>query len=155
MLNQLILDNFKKLIELIKIQSINSTDQKEITINQFRIASLKKALKIISNHNKKILNGNDLKDIQGIGKGTIDRINEILQTKTLYELKDYLKIINRSTTRENIIVDLMKVVGIGRITANHLISTYNIKSAKELKQLSDTDQIQLNDKIKVGLKYFR
>ena len=153
MLNQLILDNFKKLIELIKIQSINSTDQKEITINQFRIASLKKALKIISNHNKKILNGNDLKDIQGIGKGTIDRINEILQTKTLYELKDYLKIINRSTTRENIIVDLMKVVGIGRITANHLISTYNIKSAKELKQLSDTDQIQLNDKIKLGLKY--
>lgn len=153
MLNQLIIDNFKKLIKLIQLETVNESDKKQITINNFRISSFKKSLKIIMKYNKQIIDGNQLKDIKGIGKGTIDRINEILKTKTLDELKNYDKIIKKYESKENIIQDLMKIVGIGRIMANNLISTYKISSAKELKELSDLGKIELNDKLKLGLKY--
>lgn len=153
MINELIIDNFKKLIKLIQLETVNESDKKQITINNFRINSFKKSLKIIMKYNKQITDGNQLKNIKGIGKGTIDRINEILKTKTLEELKNYDKIIKKYESKEKIIEDLMKVVGIGRIMANNLISSHNISSAKELKDLSDSGKIELNDKLKLGLKY--
>ena len=52
------------------------------------------------------------------------------------------------------IEDIMNVIGIGRITAINLIEKYKIKSAKELKELSDSGKApDLNEKIKLGLKY--
>jgi len=153
MSNQLIIDNFKKLIKLIQYQTNALTDKKEIMINNFRISSLKKSLKAIINYQEKITDAKQLSGIKGIGKGTIDRINEILETKTLKELKDYDKIIKKSETTETIIDDLMKIVGIGRIMAIDLMKKYRIKSALELKKLSDSNKIELNDKIKLGLKY--
>ena len=153
MTNQLIIDNFKKLIKLIQLETTNETDNKIININNFKINSFKKSLKIIIKYNNIIKDGNQLKDIKGIGKGTIDRINEILKTKTLEELKNYDKIIKKYESKENIIQDLMKIIGIGRIMANNLITYYNISSALELKKLSDSGKIELNDKIKLGLKY--
>ena len=152
-LNQNIIDNFKKLIKLIEIETNYLDDKKEILINRYRISNLKKSLKIISNFDKEILKGEDLIDIKGIGKGTVDRINEILETGKLKDLKNYDKIIKKSSTKEAIIDDLMRIIGIGRVQALHLISEYNIKSAIELKELSDSGQIELNDKIKIGLKY--
>jgi DNA polymerase/3'-5' exonuclease PolX len=154
MTNQLIIDNFKKLIKLIQLETNNEIDKQQININNFRINSFIKSLKIIIKYNKQIKDGNELKSLKYIGKGTIDRINEILKTKTLEELKNYDKIIRKYELKENIIQDLMKIVGIGRIMANNLILTYNIISAKELKDLSDSGKIKLNDKIKLGLKYF-
>ncbi len=151
--NHLIIDNFKKLIKLLEFITVNLSDRKQKTINQYRIASLKKSLKIISKYDKPILSGKDLQDIPGIGKGTINRIDEILKTTTLNELANFDTIINQLSYRENIISDLMTVVGIGRNTAIDLINKYKVKSASELKKLSDTNQIELNDKLKLGLKY--
>jgi DNA polymerase/3'-5' exonuclease PolX len=78
MLNQLIIDNFKKLIQLVEYETNNLTDKKQITINNFRIASLKKSLKVIMKFDKKIINTNQIADLKGIGKGTINRVDEIL-----------------------------------------------------------------------------
>ena len=153
MLNQIIIENFKKLIKLIEIETNYLDDNRQILINNFRISKLKKSLKIITKMQEEITNSDDLKDIKGIGRGTIDRINEILETGKLKELKNYDKIIKKSSVQENIIDDLMRIIGIGRIQALHLISEYNVKSAAELKELSDSGKIQLNDKIKIGLKY--
>ena len=153
MLNLQIIDNFKKLIKLIELETNNLTNSKEKSINNFKIQSLKRSLKIIINYPTKINNGNDLSHIKGIGKGTIDRINEIIKTNTLAELKNYNKIIAKSASTEMIINDLMSVVGIGKIIAQQLISKYKIKSAIELKALSDSNKIKLNDKLKIGLKY--
>ena len=153
MINKLIIDNFKKLILLIQLENNYLIDKKEQTINYFKIQSLKRSLKIIINYPNKILSGNDLSHIKGIGKGTIDRINEIIKTGILIELKDYDKIIKKLASKEEIINDIMSVIGIGRVIANQLISKYKIKSANELKKLSDDNKIQLNDKIKLGLKY--
>ena len=153
MINEIIIDNFKKLIKLIEIDTNNLLDKKNKLINEFKIISLKKSLKIIINYHTQITNGNDLKHIKGIGKGTIDRINEIINTNTLIELKDYDKIIKKTNKQETIIQDLMSIIGIGRIIAIDLINKYKIKSALELKELSDTNKIKLNDKLKIGLKY--
>lgn len=153
MSNQNIIDNFKKVIKLIELETYNLTNKKQITINKFRIASLKKAIKSISNIKTKITNINQIKNIKGIGKGSIDRINEILTTGTLNELSNYENIVKKSKFKEDIIEDLMKVIGIGRIMAINLIDIYNIKSADELKKLSDEGKIELNDKLKIGLKY--
>lgn len=153
MLNQLIIDNFKKLIKLIEIENNNIIDSKEKSINSFKIQSLKRSLKIIMNYQTRITQGNDLSYLKGIGKGTINRIDEILKTGSLIELKNYDKIITKTAYIENIINDLMSVVGIGRSIAKQLISKYKIKSAIELKTLSDSGRIKLNDKLKLGLKY--
>jgi DNA polymerase/3'-5' exonuclease PolX len=153
MLNQLIIDNFKKLIQLIVHDTNNLTDKKQITMNNFRIASLKKALGSIIKFDKKITNSKQIVDLKGIGKGTLARVDEILNTGTLSELANADKIIAQYKKDDQIITDLMKVIGIGRIMAQQLIKTYKIKSALELKNLSDSGKIQLNDKLKIGLKY--
>jgi len=153
MKNKLIIDNFKKIIELIQLEFNYIVDRKEKNILYYKLLSLKRSLKIIINYPNKILSGNDLLSLRGIGKGTIDRIDEIINTGTLIELDDYDKIIKKYKSRELIIKDLMEVIGIGRIVAQQLISKYKIKSALELKKLSDSGKIKLNDKLKIGLKY--
>jgi len=153
MLNEIIIDNFKKLIKLIEYETNNLTDRKERLINNFKIQSLKRSLKIIINYPTKIISGDELSSINGIGKGTIDRINEIIKNGKLNELKNYDKIIKKSLTNEHIINDLMNVIGIGRTVALQLIKQYKVRSALELKELSDSNSIQLNDKLKIGLRY--
>ena len=153
MSNQNIIENISKLIKLLEFETLNLNDTKQKTINQFRIASLKKSLKIIIKYTKKIISGSDLKDIKGIGKGTIYRIDEILKTGTLADLKDYDKIISKYSDKESIINDLMNVIGIGRKIAINLIDDHNIKSVAQLKKLSDAGKIELNDKLKLGLKW--
>jgi DNA polymerase/3'-5' exonuclease PolX len=153
MSNQLIIDNFRKLIKLIEYETNNLTDKKQIMMNSFRIASLKKALGSIIKFTEKITTSKQIANLKGVGKGTINRVDEIINTGTLAELVDYEKIITKYSNNEKIIDDLMKVIGIGRIMAQHLINTYKIKSATELKKLSDSGKIILNDKLKLGLKY--
>jgi DNA polymerase/3'-5' exonuclease PolX len=140
MINQIFIDCFTKLIRILEFSSSNI----------FRIQKLKTVLKIIKKFDKQITNLNQVIDIKGIGKGSIARIDEILKTGTLAEIKDYDKIDKKS----KIIEDIMNVIGIGRITAINLIEKYKIKSAKELKELSDSRKApDLNEKIKLGLKY--
>ena len=152
-MNQQIIDIFKKLIKLIEIETNNMTDKREIMINKFRIMSLKKSLKIITKIKSQITDISQIENIKGIGKGTTARVYEILTTGKLNELENYDKIIKKSIKREELIEDLMRVIGIGRIVATKLIDKYNIKSAKELKKLSDEGKIELNEKLKIGLKY--
>lgn len=149
MKNKLIIDNFEKLIELIQIE-INYKYNQTLF---YRLQSLKRSLKIIMNYQCTIRSGNDLQYIKGIGPGTIDRIDEIIRTRTLSELVDYELIVKKYRSTEKIIVDLMTVIGIGQSTAIELIAKYKIKSALELKKLSDQNKIQLNDKLRIGLKY--
>ena len=161
-MNSLIIDNFKKLVKLIsaeneKLNKTNPSEAKEMVINSFRINSLKKIILIISKLNFPIKSSEQIKQIPGIGKGTIQRIDEVLKTGYLSELKSYEKIMKKTSIRTTAIEDLMNVIGIGNVMASTLVDQYNIKSASELKKLVDSNknipQI-INDKIKLGLKYF-
>ena len=120
MLNENIINNFKKLIKVIQIETDNLIDKKEIKINTYRILSLKKSLKILSKFNYKIINIEQIKNIKGIGYGTINRVEEILKYGKLKEINKYDKLIKK----EKIVEELMSVIGIGRIMALKLINEY-------------------------------
>ena len=148
--NTNIINQFKLLIKLIQFDIDNATDKKEKVKHGFRLASIKKALKVITEYNKEIKSADQLKDLPGIGKGTAQRIDEILKTGKLSEIKEdiindkYLKYID----------ELVEIYGIGRKTAINLFKKYNIKSISELKQLYDEKKIELPDNIVKGLKYY-
>lgn len=146
----LVLDKF---LELLRIDMDNIKDQKELTAAEFRIRTLVKTLNIIKSFKEKIINGNDIAHFKGIGKKTIERINEILETKKLKEMSELEKKYKNVYKNEEIINDLTQVVGIGRITAIDLIKKYNIKSLDNLKERVELNEIEVNDKIKLGLKY--
>lgn len=110
----------------------------------FKINAITNLIKIIKNYSKEIINGEELKDIKGVGKGSIEKINEIIKTGTL----SYLY-----TNNNNIVNELTEVIGIGTVIAQKLIQKYKIKSLDELIKKVNSGEIKVNDKIMLGLKY--
>lgn len=151
--NQLIIDQFNKLINLILIENTLVSDPKIFNINIFRIANLKKNLKVLSNYKNKIVSSKQLTDIKGFGSGTLDRIDEILNNGFLQEVQDLELKYKESSSQAQIINELMNVIGIGKNVANDLIQKFNITSLDDLVNRAKNHLIQVNDKIKLGLKY--
>jgi len=155
-MNSLIINNFSKLISLLRIENDNlnyKTNNKQITINNFKIKSLKNVIKIISKLDFTIKSSEQVKNIPGVGKGSILRINEIIEKGSLAELVNYEKRVQKTKKRTKIINDLMNIIGIGKVMAMTLVDKYKIKSVNELKELAKTNHKIINDKIKLGLKY--
>ena len=113
----------------------------------YKINAIANLIKIIKKYPKEIKNGEELKDIKGVGKGSIEKINEIIKTGTL----SYLYLDYQNTN--NVVNELTEVVGIGPVIANKLIQKYKIKSLNELIKKVNSGEIKVNDKIKLGLKY--
>jgi len=109
-MNNNIIDVLKQYLEKIK-------SEKAII---YKINAIANLIKIINIYPKEIKNGEELKDIKGVGKGSIEKINEILKTGTLSYLNN------------NILSELTEVIGIGPSIANQLIQKYKIKSLDEL-----------------------
>jgi DNA polymerase/3'-5' exonuclease PolX len=130
-MNNNIIDVLKQYLEKIK-------SEKAII---YKINAITNLIKIINMYPKEIKNGEELKDIKGVGKGSIEKINEILKTGTLSYLNN------------NIVSDLTEVIGIGPSIANQLIQKYKIKSLDDLIKKVKKGEIEVNDKIKLGLKY--
>jgi DNA polymerase/3'-5' exonuclease PolX len=145
---QLVLDNFNQLIKQIKIDIDNTTGKEQLK-NMYRLKSIDLARKIIEKYPNNLININELKQIKGIGDGTINRINEIMKTGKLSEIKitkideAFLKIMD----------ELEESYGIGKKTAYDLFKKHNIKTIDELKKKVDSGEIEVNDIIKKGLKY--
>jgi DNA polymerase beta len=55
--------------------------------------------------------------------------------------------------RDSLVSDLTEVIGIGPSIANQLIQKYKIKSLDDLIKKVKKGEIEVNDKIKLGLKY--
>ncbi|AYV78440.1 MAG: DNA polymerase family X protein [Edafosvirus sp.] len=148
--NKKIIDELNNLIKQIQFEIDHSGNKKDEIKNMFRLKSIKNATKIISKYPKEIKSGEQLKDVKGVGKGVISRINEILQQGKLEEVKldedsdKYLEAIN----------DLENVFGVGRKTAFDFVKNYNINSVEELQKAYKEGKITLNDNIKMGLKYY-
>jgi DNA polymerase/3'-5' exonuclease PolX len=144
----IIIDQFNNLIDQIKFDIDNTTGKKKL-INSYRLKSISTALNEIKKINKNNISIDDLKSIKGVGKGTIQRVSEILQTGKLSEVKitssdkKYLDYLN----------ELDEVYGIGRITAYKLLKEHNIKSIEELKNKVNSGDIVVSDIVKKGLKY--
>lgn len=148
-LNEKLVKEFEKLIEQIKIQIDIAPNTKIYMTNSFRLKQITNSLDIIKKYPKEIKSGEELKEIKGIGKGTIDRINEIIKTGRLKEIK-----VKKSEKKysENI-EELEKIFGIGHTKAYELVTMYGIKSIEALKKAYNDGTIELNDQIVTGLKY--
>jgi len=153
--NNTIIKEFEKLVNFIQLEIDNAKekkDQKLATSNTFRMKQIKNVLAIIKKYPKNISNDNldEFSQFPGVGKGTIDRIKEILNNNKLEELIGF-----KDTVTENkkTIEELESIVGVGRTTALEFIKQ-GIKSVEELKQKIENKEIEVNEKILLGIKYY-
>jgi DNA polymerase/3'-5' exonuclease PolX len=154
-MNTQIISEFERLIafvneELDKAQT--EKDMKTVTANQFRLKQLKNVLSLLKKYPTKITleNYKELQSISGIGKGSIERIREILENGKLSELGTFT---DTKKEKKIAISDLESVVGIGHA---HALELYNagILSVKDLKKKVENGEIEVNEKIELGLKYY-
>jgi len=153
MKNKNIITELDKLVEQIKYDIDNpspSLTKKEKIGNMYRLRNIINAINIIKKYPKQIKSGNDLIDIDGIGKGIIKRIDEILSNGNLKEIT----IKNKEKQNMKYIEELQKIIGIGRKTAYDLVMNNNITSIDELVKLHKNGKIKLSDNILIGLKYY-
>jgi len=154
-MNSAIIENFEKLIHFIQNETDNFQqvkDLKSVTQNKFRLKQLTRVLSILKKYPTKISldNYKDLLQLDGIGKSSITRIKEILETGKLNEIADFIDIKQEKT---NALESLEEVIGIGRANALELYNM-GITSVKILKNKIKNNEIIVNDKILLGLKYY-
>jgi DNA polymerase beta len=147
-MNNNIIDQFELLLKQIQFD-IDFSSGKQQTVHTYRFKSIANVIKILKKISFKITKASELENISGIGDRSIERIEEILKTGKLAEIKispdidKYLKIIE----------ELDDVIGIGRKKAYELFKEHNIKSIKDLKTKYKNGKIDLPDNIVKGLKY--
>jgi DNA polymerase beta len=154
-LNQNIILEFEKLVSFIQLEIDNAkknNDKKLNIVNSFRQKQIKNALNIIKKYPKKITEENlgEFNELPGIGKGTINRIKEILKNGYLSELSDFKTVVDPN---EKIIEELESIVGVGRTTALELVKQ-GITSVSDLKKKIKSNLVHVNDKILLGIKYY-
>lgn len=145
-MNANIITEFEKLSEQIKSDIDNTTGKQQI-INSYRLKSILNVISILKTISYKITSGKQLKDILGIGKNSIARIDEILKTGKLKEIN------NKYNNYEAIIDELTKIYGIGRKIALELYNKYNIRSIEDLKKKYNNKEIILPPIIIKGLLF--
>ncbi len=147
-MNEQIINQFKLLIKQIKFDIDFSTGKTQL-INMYRLHSIQQVLKVIEKYPTKIKSSKELANIKGVGKKSLARIDEIIKTGKLSEIK----ISDDIDTYLNIISKLEDVFGIGRKKAYDLFKKHNIKSIDDLKNKHESGEIELPDNIAKGLKY--
>ena len=152
MSNQIIIDQFEKLINYVQKELDDTTDIKKTTANKFRLKQLKNALLTIKKYHQQLTLDNlvEFKELPGIGKGTIDRITEIIKSGKLKELEGFIDITEED---KKALEDLESIVGVGRTNALKFIKM-GIKSVNDLKNKIKNKEIEVNEKIMLGIKYY-
>jgi DNA polymerase/3'-5' exonuclease PolX len=111
--------------------------------NFYKLAALKKTILIIAKLKKKLLNGEELEDIKGIGPKTIGRINEIIKTGELSEIG-----------KEEIVKsELSDIYGIGPVKASYYYDKYKITKLDDFVSKIKNGEINITKQIELGLKY--
>lgn len=137
-MNKTLIENFEKLVIFYK------DDESK---NQFQINSMIKALNLLKKLDFEIKSKDDCKNIKGIGKGIISKIDEILKTNTL----EYFK---NKTIKPQKINDLHLITGLGEKKIKDL-QKINITCINDLKNAIENKQYKSTHHINVGLKYYQ
>jgi len=115
--------------------------------NSFRVRSHYKVIKILKEIDFEILNTKQIENIKGIGKNTITRINEIITTGSLSEIKIH-------STNLNTLKDLERITGIGPIKAKKLFNDgMSLESILEDSKNGSLSDIFTTHQL-LGIKYF-
>ena len=148
MINKELIKWFNLLIKQLEFY-VDVKTGKDKLIYSYKLNSINKALNVIQNMKIKIKSGDQLSEYKGIGKGTIERIDEILNTGKLAEVNNA----DISGKHLEYVEELMKIFGIGRVKAYELYTEHNIKSIKDLKKAVKEKIIELPESIIKVIKY--
>lgn len=118
-------------------------------IYTYKLNSIRKAYKVIRKLDYEITSGKELMQYKDIGKGTAERVDEILKTGMLSEVNEA----DISGAHLEYVEDLMKIFGIGRVKAYELYTVHGIKSIDDLRKALKSGEIDLPEAVKIGLKY--
>lgn len=154
-MNRIFIEQFELLLKQIKAEFLNAqieNDLKEMKMHEYRLKNIKNILGILKKLDFEIKQPDDLKGIPGIGKGTLLRIKEIIDTGKLAEIQS--KYSDSKQKKISGIQELTKVIGIGDKLAKKIVTQYKITSVDELKDDHKKGKIELSDKILLGLKYY-
>jgi DNA polymerase beta len=156
-MNSKLIQEFEKLQKIIlneNKQFKEEGNKKGITTNNFRLKYIFNIIGILKNLDFKITKDNykDLSDYDGVGKGIITRIEEFLNNGYFEETKNF-KEDKKEDNKQKIIDELKQVINIGESIATDLVNK-GILSVKDLKTKVKKKEIEVNDKIKLGLKYY-
>lgn len=154
-MNELLITQFERLIAFIREEADEFQKKKElkkVQVNQFKIKNFSVVLSILKKYPKEITldNMDELKDISGIGKGSLERIKEILSTGSLKEVGLFVDV---KKTKRDAIENLEEIIGVGRAKALEFVDM-GITSVEILKEKIKNKEIEVNDKILLGLKYY-
>ena len=111
--------------------------------DRFKSRAYKNVLNQLQQTAQPIYSLEDMKAIEGVGKGILNRVDKIIKGKKITQLKYFDKKMEQ-------INNIAKVQGIGDKKAKELVEKYNIKSVSELKRHPE----HLNDLQKKGIKYY-
>lgn len=114
----------------------------------FKVRAYQKVIKQLKNV-EKVDNWEDLENISGIGAKIREKIEEIFKTGKLRSAE-------KARTKHNLQIydDLMKIHGVGATKAKQLVEEYQITSIEDLKTKLEKNPDILNNKQKIGLKYY-
>jgi len=153
--NQLLISQFRLLITQIEHQIIWSKTPEEKKKNGFRLTQIKKAVGIFESHPGKITSSAQAQKLRGIGPGIGKRVDEIMTTGTLQELKDREYVTEYTRT----VKELMDITGIGEVRARQLVDNFHVKGVVDLREkisqgIVGVAKNQLTHHMVVGLKYY-
>jgi DNA polymerase/3'-5' exonuclease PolX len=142
--NKFIVDEFIRYFDW--IYSNYTKSEKSSKENYYKLLVIKKTIGIIAKFTKTIRSGSDLANIKGIGPKTIGRVDEIIKTGKLSEIK-------LGQNQIQAVRELSEIYGIGPVKASEFYTNYNISNLKQLIEAHDQGLITLTDQMKLGIKY--
>jgi len=145
--NQLIPAQDYRLKIIEDLELLRKKEQQER--NVFKVRAYDKVIKQLRDYAHPIHTINDIASIEGIGERIRTKIEEILATGTLAAAEAV-----KQDTGINAIDIIMKIHGIGPVKASDLIKNHGIRTIADLRAEVNKNPGLLNDKQKIGLKYF-
>jgi len=137
-------DHTKTIIDSLEILRKRDTANKEV----FSARAYAKVIAQLKTHDKPITSYEDLKGIKGIGAKMEAKIKEILETGVLQSAQKAKEVYNIDALEA-----LQNIYGVGPAAATALVKA-GITSIKQLRESIKENPKLLNDKQKIGLKYY-
>ncbi len=118
-------------------------------VQPFKAKAYQTVISQIKNIKHPIVSFEDLKEVTGIGEKIRLKIEEIFKTGKLQKAEN---IVNNNDIESIQIFE--NIYGVGPVKAKELVSEYKLKSIEDLRIENKKNPKLLNDKQKIGLKYY-
>lgn len=140
----------KKELIISKLEQLKNI-YKQQSDKKWNMRALSIAIDSIKKYEGNIESGNQLsKEIKGIGEKISKRIDEIINTGDLIELKDSN---DPNNEKSKILDNLLDITGVGLVRAKKWIEM-GIKDINDLKEMISEKKISTTHHIDVGIKYY-